>query len=310
MGVLLSILASIGFVVLLRALFNWYHWLISYIGPAVDCRREFQTDWALVIGANAGLGRHLALRLAAQGLNVIGTGRDVPRLQAVKSECEAHGVSFIPVVADLYDPNTVSAIVSACEDRDIGVVLINAGNGISGPISDLEDGFIAQYMQLMATSYAMLMRAFFERNRNRAAKSVIYVTSSLAGTVVGPMSTLYFSSKAYVSRLAKHVAIETAGTNVQITAMHPGFFGDSLFFTKLPSHVEGFFKKLNFLITGSQTVANGVMRTIGKTDRAFVTPDSFLFPALMWMIGEWPQLYFTRRAAEFVKGMQPKPKTE
>jgi short-subunit dehydrogenase len=228
----------------------------------------------------------------------------------VKSECEKLNVTFLPVVADLYDPNSVSTIVSACGDRDIGVFIINAGNGISGPISELDDAFIAQYMQLMATSYAMFMRAFLERNRNRKSKSVIYVTASLAATILGPMSTLYFSAKAYVSRLAKHLAIETAGTNVQITAMHPGFFGDSLFFRNLSPKVDRLFGSFAFLITGSGRVADGVMRTIGTTDRAFVTPDTMLLPAGMWLVGEWAQLHLNRAAARLIRGFTGKPKAE
>jgi hypothetical protein len=69
--------------------------------------------------------------------------------------------------------------------------------------------------------------------------------------------------------------------------MHPGFFNDSLFFRELPPIVHRFLHFTSFLITGSGRVADGVMRTIGKVDAAYITPDSILLPVVCWIPGEW-----------------------
>jgi short-subunit dehydrogenase len=146
--------------IIFRSLFHLYPWLVSYIRRPVDLKQDFQTKWALIVGANAGLGRNLAHMFADQGINIIGTGRDVPRLEAVKAECAAKGVVFIPVIADLYDPGSVSKIVESCEDRDIGIVMINAGLGTFGPVSEASDSFVVNFFQLLTTAYAMLAREF------------------------------------------------------------------------------------------------------------------------------------------------------
>jgi short-subunit dehydrogenase len=255
----------------------------------------------VIVGANSGLGRELALRVASQGLNIIGTGRDVDRLKAVQAECEQKNVRFVPVVADLFEPKAVKTIIDACGNLDIGVVMINAGIGIAGLVSDRDDQYVINYMQLLTTSYAMLARQFILRNRERPHKSVIYMTASVAANICSALCTLYFSAKAYVSRLAKQLSIETAATNIVISAIHPGFFGDSRFFRELPAEAHRILNVCQLVITGSGRVADGVMRTIGKVDASFVTPDSIGLPAFCWVMGEPPMYFAMRCVAKLVR---------
>jgi short-subunit dehydrogenase len=286
-----------GALVIFRSFFHIYQWLISYVGSCVDVKARFETDWALVIGSNSGLGRSLAHSLAAQGVNVIGTGRDLSRLKSVQRECESKNVEFIPVTADLYDPAATQVIAESCGSRDIGVVMINAGAGLFGPISEQDDAEVIAFFQLMANSYATLGRELVARSRERGGKrTVVYFTASLGAKTVAPMSALYFAVKAYVSALAKALAVELTGTNVRITAMHPGcFFGESRFIRLFPEKVQRLVGRVERLIASSRSVAACVMRNLGRADAVDCTIDSLALRALEWAVGELP-LYFLGRA--------------
>ena len=282
----------IGILVLVRALYIFYQWAISYIGGPINIKQEFHTDWAVITGANSGLGRALANRLADQGVNVIGTGRRLDALEAVKKEVEAKGAQFIPVQTDHHDPNSIKTLMDAVGDRDVGVCIINAGYGIYGPVSEAKDDDVASFISIMCTQYALLAREFIARNKNRPHKSVIYMTASLAADSLAPLGSLYCAVKAYVSRLSKHLAVEVAGTKIVVTAMHPGFFGSG-FFDRLPPFI---YKMVSgkLIFPDCQDVADGVMRTLGKSHRVDYTATSPLVRVMCWAAGE-PVNYWVSR---------------
>jgi short-subunit dehydrogenase len=278
----------IGVLVLFRASFLLYRLVLPYVCPRVNLRTAYHTEWALITGANSGLGRHLANMISAQGINIIGVGLEADQLASTKSECESRHVQFISVPTDLTDTTSIETIKSACGNRDIGVVLLNAGYGPFALIRDTSDSQIQKYINLMCTSYALLSREFLSRNRSRGHPSLIYFTASLAADYIVPMNGLYCSAKSYLSLLGKTLSLESAHTNMRITVMHPGCFGSSSFFT------SGMQNLIDLLFPGSEKIARAVMASIGRTDHVDCTANSGFFRSLWWIAGELP-VYFIGR---------------
>ncbi len=86
----------------------------------------------LITGATSGLGRELALRLAAEGWSVLAHGRDRDRLDEL---CHQAGASVRPLVADLASLKDVAALAAqsaAATDR-LDVLVNNAGVGFGPP---------------------------------------------------------------------------------------------------------------------------------------------------------------------------------
>lgn len=81
---------------------------------------------ALVTGGSSGVGRALALRLARAGANVVITGRDTARLDAV---AEMQPRNIIPVATDLADPAAVDNLIATLrrDHLDLALVVNNAG---------------------------------------------------------------------------------------------------------------------------------------------------------------------------------------
>jgi len=86
----------------------------------------------LITGATSGLGRELALRLAAQGWSVLAHGRDQGRLDDLRREA---GAAVRPLVADLAslkDVTKLADLTTAATDR-LDVLVNNAGVGFGPP---------------------------------------------------------------------------------------------------------------------------------------------------------------------------------
>ena len=87
---------------------------------------------AVVTGASEGIGRALALRLAARGFDVFLVARREALLAEVARECATYGVQATPYAADLSDPAAVAATMKACEASDVGLFVAAAGFGPPG----------------------------------------------------------------------------------------------------------------------------------------------------------------------------------
>ncbi len=84
---------------------------------------------ALVTGGNRGIGRGIALELAAQGFSVMLAARDAAALQATAAEIRALGVEAATHAADLREPESPARLAAATQDRfgRLDVLVNNAG---------------------------------------------------------------------------------------------------------------------------------------------------------------------------------------
>ena len=98
--------------------------------------RDLEGKVALVTGATSGIGRAVAVQLAAQGATVIVHGRDVTRGVAVVAEIENGGGTARFVGADLGEPT--EALRLAEEVGDVDILVNNAGFAWFGPSAELD----------------------------------------------------------------------------------------------------------------------------------------------------------------------------
>ena len=101
-------------------------------------KNQLKNGWALVTGASSGIGRVYALELAKLGMNVVVVARRKEKLDELKSEIEKKYDQSVEIIqSDLSlrdEPKRV--FEQATKDRDIQVVINNAGIGFYGPLKD------------------------------------------------------------------------------------------------------------------------------------------------------------------------------
>ncbi|RIQ12948.1 SDR family NAD(P)-dependent oxidoreductase, partial [Jiangella rhizosphaerae] len=102
---------------------------------------------ALVTGASRGIGRALAVGLAARGVSVGLIARDRLRLDEVVAECRAHGVAAVGVTADVVDRDDVAEAVRAVAGHLDRIDLLVNNAGVIEPVeaafldTDVEDSW-------------------------------------------------------------------------------------------------------------------------------------------------------------------------
>jgi NAD(P)-dependent dehydrogenase (short-subunit alcohol dehydrogenase family) len=185
----------------------------------------------LITGANKGLGRETARRLAAAGHQVWAAARDPERGRAAAEEVRAH-----PLVLDVTDDQSVQTAAAALADATGGVldVLINNAGISGGPVSaaDLTAEKMHEVYDVNVFGPVRVLHAFLPLLERSAAPVVVNVSSSLGSIAhsADPESAYsalvvpaYFSSKAALNMLTTQYA--KAFPRMRINSVDPGFTG-------------------------------------------------------------------------------------
>src|SRR5690606_29093800 len=101
--------------------------------------KEKYGPWALVTGASSGIGEQFARLLARSGMNLLLVARRGERLESLAQELRRRRRLEVElVVADLAEPDAVDRVVAAVGERDLGLVVSNAGFGLKGDFAASE----------------------------------------------------------------------------------------------------------------------------------------------------------------------------
>ena len=172
---------------------------------------------ALVTGASSGIGAAIARRLAGRAAPLVLTGRDAGRLDAVAAATGATGV-----VADLTTTAGRAAVVAACDEHGVGLVVHAAGIGAAGPFSGVDEACADAVLAADLAAPVQLTRALWPSVRAAAhddgAGHVVFVASIAALGVAG--EAVYSAAKAGLRTFADALRLEEP--RVGVTTVLPG----------------------------------------------------------------------------------------
>jgi 3-oxoacyl-[acyl-carrier protein] reductase len=193
-------------------------------GAQTGCRIDLTGRVALVTGASRGIGRAIAVRLAACGASIAGVARGLEGLQATLQAIRDAGGIAEGYAADVASSADVQRVVDEVEAKfqRIDVLVNNAGVTRDGLMLRLDD---AAWQDVIDTNLkgTFLFSRVVGACMMRARYGRIINISSVAGLVGNPGQANYAASKAGIIGFSKTVARELASRNITVNVLAPGF---------------------------------------------------------------------------------------
>jgi short-subunit dehydrogenase len=181
------------------------------------------TPAVLVTGASSGIGEELAYAFAADGSQLILTGRSVDDLTRVaQTIVAAGGVAPLCIPLDLAERDAADRL--AHRIREAGFVIRdlvnNAGFGLAGPVAELPRAGQLGIVDVNCRALLDLTLVFMPDLV--ATRGGVLNVASVAAFTAGPGLAVYYASKAFVLSFSRALRFELRPSGVRVTALCPG----------------------------------------------------------------------------------------
>ena len=183
----------------------------------------------MITGASSGIGRGLALEIAAHGAHLGLLARREELLNELATEARAHNVKAVTASADVRDAQAVRAAADRFRNElgPIDILIANAGIGTADHALQLSPDHAAKVIGInvlgAVNSVAAVAPEMVERGQGR-----LVAISSLAAYRGLPKSAAYCASKAALTAYFESVRIDLRRTGVGVTIIYPGFIKTAL----------------------------------------------------------------------------------
>jgi len=191
---------------------------------------ENQQKTALITGGTSGIGKELAKLFALDKYNLIIVARDQAQLNNVAAELGSTAIKVETISKDLSDINEVFALCEELGDRQIDVLVNDAGQGVYGLFKDNDIVSELNIIQLNISATVILTKHFVKQMVARGEGKILNL-GSVAGKLPGPWQAVYHATKAFVLSFTTAIREELKDSGITLTALLPGAT-DTDFFNK------------------------------------------------------------------------------
>lgn len=175
----------------------------------------------LITGATSGFGAATAQKFAANGWNLILTGRRKERLDAIKKEIESNfSVNILTLCFDIQNLDEVKNAINSLDGnwRNIDVLLNNAGEAGRGPI---QEGLYSDWEQMIDTNVKGLLYMMREITPIIIAQNSGHIinVASLAGWEAYGGGNVYCGTKHAVRAISRSARIDLVHHNIKVSVI-------------------------------------------------------------------------------------------
>lgn len=181
--------------------------------------------YVLITGATSGFGEACARKFAAEGYDLIITGRRADRLNQLTDELKLTGQSIIQLCFDVRELSAVeTAFNQLPEEVKQSIVILINNAGLAVGREPIDQGHIDDWERMIDTNIKGLLYVtktivpFLKENK----RGHIFNIGSIAGKEVYPMGNVYCATKHAVDALSRAMRIDLVEHEIKVTNIAPG----------------------------------------------------------------------------------------
>jgi len=178
---------------------------------------------AIITGAAGGIGEALCAKLADYGMNLVISGRNTEKLNALKEKLSEKGVKVQVCAGDLAQLDFIDSLLSCTREAfgGVDVIINNAGLAHNCPMEEITPEFFDHIMQLnVRAPYFLCQRALGDLRKSDCA-TVINICSVVSHKGY-PRQSVYAASKHALLGLSKSMANELYKEDIRVHVISPG----------------------------------------------------------------------------------------
>lgn len=184
---------------------------------------------AVITGASKGLGKAMALAMAAEGAAIALVSRNREQLEGVAAEIAAAGGMAAVFVADVTSEEQVRRIEAEIVARfgKINILVNNAGINVRKPVTDFTLDEWRSVVDTSLTAAFLMCRSFVPHMKGQGYGRILNMTSIMSWVSL-PGRTAYSASKAALLGMTRALALELAPEGITANGISPGPFATEM----------------------------------------------------------------------------------
>jgi len=184
---------------------------------------------ALITGASKGLGKAMAIALAAEGARVGLVSRDVVLLNNVAAEITTAGGLASVFPADVTNEEQVRQVerAAAAAFGNVNILINNAGINVRKPVTDFTLAEWNSVMDTNVTAAFLMCRSIVPLMTGLGYGRILNMTSIMSWVSL-PGRAAYSASKAALLGMTRAIALELAPEGITVNGISPGPFGTEM----------------------------------------------------------------------------------
>ena len=223
--------------------------------------KQLENQIAVVTGAGRGIGRAIALKLAAHGADIVAVDLKTDFVQETVEEVRKLGRKAWAVAANVSDAASVEAAVGQIlrEAGRVDILVNNAGITKDGLLMRMSEADWDAVLDINLKGTFLFTKAFTRSFLKQRSGHIVNI-ASVIGLIGNAGQCNYGASKAGVIGFTKSVARELASRSITVNAIAPGFIETAMTAKISPEAREGLLKQIPLGNLGQpDDVANAVL---------------------------------------------------
>lgn len=184
---------------------------------------DLRNKRVIVTGGSDGIGRHICLKLAANGTRLAILGRNAERLKKVEAECLAAGaVKAVGISCDIQNPAEIKTAVSKVTDAFDGLDILINNAGIwhkTGPLDTIVPDMLQATVQTNLTGLMQITQAAIPALRVNEESIILNVVSK-SGVVAQAGQSVYTATKYGVRGFTEVLRADEQDTGVRVGGVY------------------------------------------------------------------------------------------